>query len=792
MLRFLEKLGLKRTKSSEADDLSSIRQTMASEVIWAWPENEPIRVERALELYPELAECNRAMLEIAIEEFADRRNSTDEVSATSFADQFPEFRTELMDALVVDQFLSEHAEWFDDVLLTNHSPEEIEWPKLGEQIAGFRLVDNLGSGGFSRVYLAEDLAYPERLVAVKFCSNETHEAKALANLNHNAIGVVYSVTPVPERNLSAICMAFKTRTTLHRIIRKVWSNKRPSKARLVWNEVSTANKLDTTKAPEWSKQSLVAWVTDVAAELARGLSASHELDIIHCDMKPSNIMIDRDGRPTLVDFNVAFQKDAKTSPGNIGGTLPYMSPEQIRAFAGQGYSDVGPLTDVYGLGATMYELLTGRMPFGPAPTAEDGIRSLLEMRKIKPRPIRDFNSSVDPDLERLVLSCLAYEMSARPVSAKVVADELDFIRKRAIVQGMPTEWWLNRRSVATAAAAVILLAVALAPSGNERDGGLGDQEANAQLPHPHAIAVDLVEQGYKALAQGDADDAIELFEQAKVHDPRHEGGQLGYIRALIATRDFQDASDELSRLNQGKSIAELEALRAYCTGLLKKYELAISISQNVQARGFATPEVVSNHSFFLSGTLKSTHKQGAVQFAKQALQQMGRPSKANLVMALALMRSDPLGRTVDPQLVKQLIADTPDSAEKYNLMALSNLLFSFKQEQQENNAGYNEYQTLALDSFVKATELGLSESWYGTLRASGLDEIQQERVKAEGWYANAPEKAVERRDPLAYLLDPIARTRFDGSLERNLKDVDKAPRAVNVAAVPKHQLAKAN
>jgi tetratricopeptide (TPR) repeat protein len=770
MLRFLEKLGLKRTRSSKQDEFSPVRQTIASEVIWNWAEDEPIRVERAIELYPELAECNRAMLEIAVEEFAGRRNSPQAVTATSFADQFPEFRTELLDALVVDQFLSEHVEWFDDVLLTDHSPEQIDWPVVDEEIAGFRLKEYLGSGGFSRVFLAEDLAYLGRLVAVKFCSNETHEAKALANLTHNAIGVVYSVTPVKDRNLSAICMAFKSRTTLHRIIRKVWSNRRPARANIVWDEIAAANKLDVKTAPEWSKQSLVAWVTDVAAELARGLSASHELGIIHCDMKPSNIIIDRDGRPTLVDFNVAFQKNAKTSPGNIGGTLPYMSPEQIRAFAGQGFSDVGPLTDVYGLGATIYELLTGRMPFGPAPTAEDGIRRLLEMRKIKPRPIREFNSAVDPDLERLVMSCLAYEMKERPISAKVVADELDFIRKRTLVQAMPTEWWRTRRTVGTAVAMTVLAVAALGPFGQETGNARAEVEAAVKLPDPREVAVKYIEQGYDKLEKGEAEKAVELFEKAKAQDPRHEGGQLGYIRALIASHEYQDAYDELARLRGEKSLPELDALHAYCAGLMKQFKNAVSVNEIAMERGMKTAQVKSNHAFYLSQIGKS---KAALPITKEAMGQMGGPSKANLVAVLVHFKSDCTARSWNDDYVFALMKDAPESAEKYNLWSLVNLAFGLKERLVKKNMdGYEEYSRLAVGALQKAIDMGLHESWYGTLYVSGLSDKQRQRVKSEGLFASSPLKSVHRREPYAYLFDPIAGSRFDRYLQRNLKDID--------------------
>lgn len=784
MLKLLEKFGLRRNTTTARAEMISTRHSISSGVIWDWPQDEPIRVDRALALYPELAESNHAMLDIAIEEFADRRHTPDELTATLFADQFPEFRTALMDALVVEQFLSEHPEWFDDILSTNHSPDNIDWPVVGEKIAGFRLIDNLGSGGFSRVFLAEDLAYPDRLVAVKFCSNVTHEATALANLHHNAIGVVYSVQRIENRNLCVICMAFKTRTTLHRVIRKVWSDRRPTKAAKVWEEVASANKLDRTNSPEWAKQSLVDWVMDFAAELARGLEASHEMKIIHCDLKPSNVMIDREGRPTLVDFNVAFQKDALASPGNIGGTLPYMAPEQIRAFAGQGYSDVGPLTDVYGFGATMYELLTGRVPFAPAASADDGIRALLEMRKIEPQPIRDFNASVDPDLERLVMSCLAYDMQARPRSAKVVATELDFLRKRTLVQGTPTEWWRTRRVLGTVAAIAILIAVAIGPfSQATRETGAAPLSEPApqsavvgtdrkslpvgEVTESQKLALAYTASGYDALDAGDIEESVKLFEKARHLDGRHVGAKLGFIRALIAARDYQDAINELNPLRVEKPIGEIAALQAYCLALMNSYELAINASVRAQELGMVTPEVMSNHAYFLASYFRPIE---AVPIANQAVRQFGRPTRANMVAVIAHMRCDVSAWTWDPQFVASMLCDLPDSAEKYNLESLSYLAFGMRDQRDKNLLGYEKNCRLALNSLVTASSHGLSDSWYASLVKSGLSTIQQERVVAEGLFPNASQMPSEGRDPRQYLFDPIKGTKLDRYMNRSFKE----------------------
>jgi serine/threonine protein kinase len=502
---FLSKFG----RGDTVGQVAPRTQSPISRVIWDWPTDEPFRVEQALRENPDLADDPRALIEFAIEEFASRRDAGEEVSATSYAQRFPTVQTKLFDSLVVDQGFRENSDWVQDIL--SRKPDQYDWPGIGETIAGYKLLEPLGVGGFSRVYLADDAKFPGRNVALKLCRQETHEATNLANLNHRAIGVVYDVTRDSRRGLGVISMQFRSRTTIHNIVTKIWGGRGPESAEAVWDVVQASNRL-SGEVPEWSQATFADWVLDLAIELARALAESHENGIVHCDLKPANILVDREGRPILVDFNVAFRRDAAASPGNVGGTLPYMAPEQIRAIAGHGYSELAAPTDLYGLGATLYELLTGHLPFGPVQSAEDGIRALLSVRKARPRSIRRRNAGVDIEFERLIFDCMSYDSAARPQTAGELADALERIRTRRMVD--VAEIGRKRMTRLGGAAAVVSLGAVI---------GLAIiEERPAPAPAPVAEVQETYEndltEAYALLSQGDWKQAADQFARVVEND----------------------------------------------------------------------------------------------------------------------------------------------------------------------------------------------------------------------------------------------------------------------------------
>jgi serine/threonine-protein kinase len=160
--------------------------------------------------------------------------------------------------------------------------------------------------------------------------------------------------------------------------------------------------------------------TRLVAILARAVHYAHGKGFLHCDLKPSNVLIDAQGRPYLTDFGLARRTGVESSlsiSGAILGTPSYMAPEQATGSR----AGLGPATDVYGLGAILYELLTGRPPFR-APTIMETVVHVLERDPARPRELRP---DVPRELESICLKCLEKAPKDRYSTAQALADELD-------------------------------------------------------------------------------------------------------------------------------------------------------------------------------------------------------------------------------------------------------------------------------------------------------------------------------------------------------------------------------
>ena len=480
MIRFLQKLrksvAAATGRRNFEETLPAEEYSLISKVIWDWPEGEPVRVDVALARYPQLLDTPRGIVEVAIAEFEERKSAGEELSATDFAERFPEVRSQLLDSLVFEKALQEMTCWFQRVLAPK--ADDVQWPAVGDQVAGFKLVEPLGSGGFSRVFVAQELGFENRKVAVKICRQATHEARTLATLTHSGIGAVHYVRQIPETGMTAICMPLTSRSTLNDVLRRsAGRSRRPTSASVVWDEIRSRNKIEAA-TPAWADKTFAAWAQDLMLSLAEALAASHAQNIVHCDLKPTNVLVTPEGKPTLVDFNVAFRQNAVASPANVGGTLPYMAPEQIRAFAGEGFSTIGPQTDVFGLAATIYELLTGKLPFGAASPADDGVHMLLEQRRNRPESIRATNPQVSSEFDELILECLSYEPEMQPQTAELLIARLTVVTQGVVRPLAAT----NRSSILkmTVAAAALLFAVSFLPLKGGQDAknaalGLGDK-----------------------------------------------------------------------------------------------------------------------------------------------------------------------------------------------------------------------------------------------------------------------------------------------------------------------------
>ncbi len=309
---------------------------------------------------------------------------------------------------------------------TSPGPERAAPITLGEcepafpvtQWEKYEFLALLGQGGMGAVYKARDRQL-DRTTAIKFVLGDKparvqrflQEAHAQARLDHPNICRVYEVGQVEGKPY--IAMEFVAGTSLDE-----------ARGRLSLHEK-----------------------VQVIRDAALALHEAHRLGIIHRDVKPANIMLERhpDGRlrPVVMDFGLARddseQRDL-TQTGAVMGTPAYMPPEQARG-SGQ---KLDRRVDVYSLGATLYELLTGRPPF----EGRDTVDVLLEVLGKDPPPVRTLVPDIPADLETIALKCLAKEPGQRYDSARALADDLQCYIDGAPIRGRrSTLRYRLRRSV---------------------------------------------------------------------------------------------------------------------------------------------------------------------------------------------------------------------------------------------------------------------------------------------------------------------------------------------------------
>jgi tRNA A-37 threonylcarbamoyl transferase component Bud32 len=197
--------------------------------------------------------------------------------------------------------------------------------------------------------------------------------------------------------------------------------------------------------------------------IAEAIHFAHQRGTLHRDLKPQNVLIDAADQPRITDFGLAkiMKDDGRlTQSGVVMGSPSYMPPEQA---AGR-HGDIGPASDVYSLGAMLYELLTGRPPFRAA-TALATLRDVMEAEPAAPRRLL---GTIPPDLETICLKCLEKAPAARYPTARALAEELDRFLKGEPIQARPasavrkTVSWARRHPGALAAlAALVMVALAL-------------------------------------------------------------------------------------------------------------------------------------------------------------------------------------------------------------------------------------------------------------------------------------------------------------------------------------------
>jgi serine/threonine protein kinase len=310
---------------------------------------------------------------------------------------------------------------------------------VGQKLGPYEILSMLGRGGMGEVYRAGDGKLP-RQVAIKVLPEEfsvdperlrrfRHEARVLAALNHPGIATIYGL--------------------------EEWAGRQILVMELLEGQ-SLAEQMAITSTPcvppEAGKPRgasvPVDRVLQIGIRVAEALEAAHEKNIIHRDLKPANLMVNGQGEVKVLDFGLAkrihqdgsrYSTMASTTPGLVMGTIHYMSPEQLLG------EEMDTRSDIYSLGVTLYQLVSGRLPFtGDTPT-----KTMDRILHSEPEPLEGVGEEIPPELDQLLQKCLQKKRGDRYASATALLKDLESLQNRFVSQSLWPSSGKDKKSIKT-------------------------------------------------------------------------------------------------------------------------------------------------------------------------------------------------------------------------------------------------------------------------------------------------------------------------------------------------------
>jgi serine/threonine protein kinase/Flp pilus assembly protein TadD len=533
--------------SQSLDPSGSLATCQVDEMVAAWRRGERPVAEDFLARHPELGPD--AAIRLIYEEACLRREVGLEVDYEAIVRRFPQWRAELGLLLKCQQ------------LMETPPGTMTAFPQEGDTLAGFRLVHELGRGTVGRVFLAIQPSLADRPVVVKVTVRGRREHLSLARLQHMNIVPLYSEHVLQARNLQILCMPFLGGATLAQVLERLkdqTASDRSGRALLeALDEIQRRLPVALeTKGPLRqfiARASYVEAICLIGACLADGLQYAHDRELLHMDVKPSNVLLASDGQPMLLDFHLA---QGPISPGAAlpswaGGTPGYMSPEHWAVLNAVRERRPVPRAvdrraDIYSLGALMYEALGGPVPRSP---------------DVLLPPVCQLNPRVTVGLSDIIQKSLRPSPGGRYRDASALANDLRRHLTNLPLQGVPNRsvgerWrkWRQRRPAALSRAAILL---ALAGFALLAAGSFGRAYRQRSRDIDHALA-----QGHTLLERRQFADAAETFRRGLGLAEEHPGG----------ARRRAELASQLARAARGAKREELHQL----TDLIRfRYGLAL-------------------------------------------------------------------------------------------------------------------------------------------------------------------------------------------------------------------------
>ncbi len=398
--------------------------------------------QRLLEQYfpdfPELAD-GRAPCDLIYEEYHIRKRLGQDVDPDDYFRRFPEQSPQLRALLGKAPTVTYAAQPVTD--LAGLQP--------GMRLDEFELLARLGAGAFGTVFLARQVTM-QRLVALKVSASRAAEPETLAQLDHPCIVRVYDQKQLNNSGLHLMYMQYVPGGTLQAVIAHLKGpagkatppEQRTGKLllRVIDEQLEKRGETPPAESALRSRLAAMSWpevVCEIGARLAEALDHAHSQGVLHRDVKPANVLLTAEGLPRLADFNVGCSSKVEGAGPSafFGGSLAYMSPEQLDAFNPASSRPVESLdgrSDLYSLGVLLWELLTGKMPFADLPVSAGWatlLDRLLEQRNTGTPPALTDLPGLPPGLEKILLTCLSADPNQRYQTGRELAAQLDLCLK---------------------------------------------------------------------------------------------------------------------------------------------------------------------------------------------------------------------------------------------------------------------------------------------------------------------------------------------------------------------------
>jgi eukaryotic-like serine/threonine-protein kinase len=414
---------------------------------------EPRYIEAYLTELPFLAAD--PPVDLLYEEFHIRRQAGETAGPNDLLKRFPNQADELRRLLGAGKALR-------TTTMVHRDPTPIAKLQPGDRVDDFDLLSALGEGAFGSVYLARQRSM-QRIVALKVTADRGSEPQTLAQLDHENIIRVYDQRRLEDRGIRLMYMQFASGGTLEAVVdrlRKIPPEDRTGRDYLKAvdavlidrGEDPPAESSLRMKLSDMSWPELISWL---GSRLAQALDYAHGVGVLHRDIKPANVLLTAEGSPKLADFNISFSSkvDGATPAAYFGGSLTYMSPEQLEACSpahDRTPDELDGRSDLYSLGVMLWELLTGFRPFEDERVERSWNLTLQQMiarrqKGVSSRHIERLVRRQAPGLDQVLAKALSPTADGRYASGAEMARHMELCQLPATRQLLfPQSTFLQR------------------------------------------------------------------------------------------------------------------------------------------------------------------------------------------------------------------------------------------------------------------------------------------------------------------------------------------------------------